>query len=96
MRDTISGTYPLLILYGQVYGALVKTWVLFRPDYQGWSRQPVAVAPSAGWADSLNRLGSHLTYAVAMLALVTGIAFATGLLLPPSLESVAITLARLL
>ena len=96
MRDTISGTYPLLILYGQVYGALVKTWVLFRPDYQGWSRQPVAVAPSAGWADSLNRLGSHLTYAVAMLALVTGVAFATGLLLPPSLASVAITLARLL
>ncbi len=96
VRDTISGTYPLLILYGQVYGAMVKTWVLFRPDFQGWSRQPVVVTPSTGLSDSLNRLGSHFVYAVAMLALVTGIGYATGLLLPPSLESMAITLARLL
>jgi glycosyltransferase Alg8 len=96
IRDTISGTYPFLILYGQVYGALVKTWVLFRPDRQGWSRQPVAIAPADSWSGWLGQLGSHFTYAVAMLALLTGVAFATGLLLPPSLGSVAITLARLL
>jgi glycosyltransferase Alg8 len=96
VRDTISGSYPLLILYGQIYGALVKTWVLFRPDRQGWSRQPVAVQRPLGWSDRLNQLGSHAIWAVAMLALVTGIAFATGFLLLPSLGSLTITLARLL
>ncbi len=42
-RPRISGLYPLLIYFGQVYGALVKTYILFRPDRQRWTRQNIAV-----------------------------------------------------
>ena len=38
----ISGLYPLLIYFGQVYGALVKTYIMFRLDRQRWTRQNIA------------------------------------------------------
>ena len=42
VRPTISGLYPPLLYYSQVYGALLKTWVLFRLDRQRWTRQNIA------------------------------------------------------
>jgi mannuronan synthase len=95
VRDTISGSYPLLILYGQIYGAIVKTWILFHPYQQGWTRQPVPVpgleARFRWWQSPL----SNYTYAVAILALLTVVAFATGLLPLPSAATVTAAVARL-
>ena len=42
VRPTISGLYPPLLYYSQLYGALLKTWVLFRLDRQRWTRQNIA------------------------------------------------------
>jgi glycosyltransferase Alg8 len=95
MRDRIGGLYPILVLYGQIYGSLVKTWVLFHPYRQGWTRQPIQVAaPNSGiglWQIAV----SHYTYVLAMLTLVTAVAFAMGFLTLPSPATVAAGFARL-
>ncbi len=96
VRSTIGGLYPLLIFYGQVYGSIVKTWILFHPYQQGWTRQPM---PVPGLEDGIGRwqsVVSNYTYAVAILALLTVVAFATGLLPLPSAATVTAAVARLL
>jgi glycosyltransferase Alg8 len=93
VRPTISGLYPPLLYYSQLYGALLKTWVLFRLDRQRWTRQNI------GWAriqssgrrrlQAAGSLGLHL---LALAALTTAVALATGALALPN----AATLGRLL
>ena len=46
VRPAISGLYPPLLYYSQLYGALLKTWVLFRLDRQRWTRQSIAWVPA--------------------------------------------------
>jgi hypothetical protein len=43
VRPTIDGLYPILIYYNQLYGAFLKTWILFRLDRQRWTRQNIAL-----------------------------------------------------
>ena len=85
VRPTISGLYPPLLYYSQIYGALLKTWVLFRLDRQRWTRQAIAWAPTLTPARRRLRvagsLGLHL---LALGALVTAVAFGTGVLALPS------------
>ena len=92
MRDSIGGTWPLLIYYNQVYGALIKTWVLFRLDRQRWTRQNIALQPRLGrWQERGRALGSAYVHGLALLALIGSLALLTGALtLPP-----AVTLAKL-
>jgi glycosyltransferase Alg8 len=94
VRDRVGGLYPLLILYGQIYGSLVKTWILFHPYLQGWTRQPVVVPGANGGIGRWQSALSHYTYLVAMLALLTVVAFATGFLTLPSPATVVASLAR--
>lgn len=83
VRDTISGLYPILIYFNQVYGALVKTWMMFRLNRQRWTRQQTEL-PRQGEARPLRSLESALIHGLAMLALITAVAFMTGVLaLPP-------------
>lgn len=96
VRDRIGGLYPVLILYGQLYGSVVKTWILFHPYRQGWSRQPVPIPGLEGGVGRWNVAVSHYTYVVAMLALLTAVAFFTGFLTLPSLATVEAILTRLL
>ncbi len=86
VRDTVSGLYPLLIYYNQVYGALIKTYVLFRLDRQRWTRQNIKLnkyqfAGAAFWHHAV----STYMHILALLSLATLIAFATGLLMLPPL-----------
>ena len=91
VRPTISGLYPPLLYYSQIYGALLKTWVLFRLDRQRWTRQSIAWVPALTPAGRRLRaaasLGLHL---LALGALVTAVAFGTGVLAPPSPAMLAI------
>ncbi len=85
MRPTIGGLWPLLIYYNQVYGALLKTWVLFRLDRQRWTRQNIALKAQLGAADrALRALGSAYVHGLALLALISGLAFLSGGLTLPS------------
>ncbi len=81
VRRPVSGAWPLLIYYGQVWGALVKGWVLFRPDRQRWTRQAITWPATA--AAPWRALGSHALHTLALAALVIAVGFATGVLAWP-------------
>ena len=96
VRPTIGGLYPVLFFYGQIWGSLVKTWILFHPYQQGWTRQPV---PLPGWETGVGRwqsVVSNYTYAIAVLALLTAVAFLSGYLPLPSMATVTAAVAHLL
>lgn len=82
VRRSIGGLYPLLLYYNQVYGALVKTFILFRLDRQRWTRQNIT-APAASLAERWQRLSSAFVHGLALAALVAAVGFATGLLAWP-------------
>ena len=85
MRPTIGGLWPILIYYNQVYGALLKTWVLFRLDRQRWTRQNIALEARLGPGQrAIRTIGSAYVHGLALLALVGGLAFLTGGLTLPS------------
>ncbi len=93
VRPTISGLYPPLLYYSQLYGALLKTWALFHLDRQRWTRQNISWAPDRTRAQRwLQAVGSLALHVLAIVALTTGVALATGVLPMPQIA----TLGRLL
>lgn len=73
--------YPVLLYFGQIVGATVKSYVLFRLDRQRWTRQQ-----AAGRARSRQSLGarlrawsSSLAHGLALGWLVFGLVVVTGL-----------------
>ncbi len=90
VRPTISGLYPPLIYFGQVYGALVKTYILFRLDRQRWTRQNIEVpqALPAGEARLQNLMSIYL-HGLAFGVLATAVALVTNVLRLPRLDALA-------
>jgi glycosyltransferase Alg8 len=90
VRPTIDGLYPILIYYNQLYGAFLKTWILFRLDRQRWTRQnialPARVAPRRA---RLRALGSAYLHALALATLVAAVAVYAGLLPVPRAATLA-------
>lgn len=82
VRPRVGGLWPLLLYYNQVYGALVKIFVLFRLDRQRWTRQNITL-PAPHLADRWRRLSSTFAHGLALAGLATAVAFATGLLAWP-------------
>lgn len=83
-RKELSWRYPFLLYYSQVYGALVKTWVLFRLDRQTWTRQKTVLERNMNISERLwNRWSSHLTHASAIIILICVIGFSTDVLVFP-------------
>jgi glycosyltransferase Alg8 len=83
-RPTISGLYPPLIYFGQVYGALVKTYILFRLDRQRWTRQNITFAARLSpWQSRLQTLGSAYLHVLALATLITTVALTARLLTLP-------------
>ncbi len=80
-RDRLSGWWPMLLYYGQLWGALVKGWVLFRLDRQRWTRQAISWPARPGGA--LRAAGSLYLHALALSALLVGVGLATGVLAWP-------------
>jgi glycosyltransferase Alg8 len=90
-RPSISGLYPPLIYFSQVYGALVKTYILFRLDRQRWTRQNIAAdRPLAPWRATLRAAGSAYLHLLALIGLATAVALATNLLPWPGLHAFAL------
>ena len=80
VRPAISGLWPPLLYYTQLYGALVKTWVLFRLDRQRWTRQQIdltpALSPTQASLRTAASLGLHL---LALATLTAAVALSSGL-----------------
>lgn len=66
-------THPLILYFGQVAGALTKTFVLFRLDRQKWTRQASSSGGGLGLAGRLGALDSHLHHALALLWLALAV-----------------------
>jgi glycosyltransferase Alg8 len=93
VRPRISGLYPPLLYFTQLYGALLKIWVLFRLDRQRWTRQNISWSPRlTPWQARLRAAASLGLHLLALAALTTAVALATGVLAMPD----ATTLAALL
>jgi len=90
VRPKISGLYPILIYLGQVYGALLKTYVLFRLDRQRWTRQNIVVEPILSPSEARMRsLASLYLHGLALGVLATVVALATNLLSLPRFDALA-------
>ncbi len=90
VRPTISGLYPLLIYFGQVYGALLKTYILFRLDRQRWTRQNIAARLALSTREArLRSLASLYLHGLAVGVLATLVALATNVLSVPRLDALA-------
>ena len=80
VRPTIHGLWPPLLYFTQLYGALVKTWVLFRLDRQRWTRQRIdltlGLSPGQARLRAAASLALHL---LALSSLVAAVALTTGL-----------------
>ncbi|MEM1387120.1 MAG: glycosyltransferase [Pseudomonadota bacterium] len=75
--------YPFLLYFGQLFGAAVKSYVLFRLDRQKWTRQ---APPETGsnmqmrLADRLGAFGSLYLHILALGWLTMGVFFLTGVI----------------
>lgn len=74
-------TYPFLLYFGQLFGAAIKTSVMFRLDRQRWTRQSTVVSRVAD-EGRLRAVSSSYMHILALGLLVAGVIFATGLLSP--------------
>ena len=75
-RGPFKVTYPVLLYFAQVYGAVLKAQVFFRPDRQKWTRQNTVLAIGGGGTKALS---SAYMQALAWVSLVTLV----GLLMDP-------------
>ena len=74
-RPAISGLYPPLIYFGQIYGALIEAYRLSRPGRQGWPSQPRTMSPLLPWRAHLPTLRTAHLDALALGLLVVAAAF---------------------
>ena len=84
MLATVRGqgfpiTYPALLYFGQIVGAAVKSYVLFRLDRQRWTRQSSGPAGQLALADRLRGLGSTYVHLLALGWLTFGVMLMSGL-----------------
>jgi len=78
-RYKLSWLYPFLIYYNQIYGSLIKTWVIFRLDRQSWTRQKTKLKTSANkWQMRLDALSSNTMHAMSILAFISLIGILSG------------------
>jgi mannuronan synthase len=77
-RGPFPISYPFLLYFSQVFGALVKSYVLFRLDRQRWTRQSTAAHAGVGLAARMRALSSTYMHALAFGWLVVGILVVTG------------------
>lgn len=80
-RPVLSWYYPFLIYFNQIYGALVKTYVVFRLDRQSWTRQKTKLKrglskPAYYW----NIVSTQLAQVTAYCLFVAAVGVLSGVL----------------
>ncbi len=85
LRRRLSPYYPLLLIYTQLYGALLKIHMSFRVDQQSWTRQGVS---SVGKAHTpLKLFYTRYLTALAGASFLTIMAIVADVLPPPRLTA---------
>jgi glycosyltransferase Alg8 len=73
-------THPILLYFGQIVGAAVKSYVLFRLDRQRWTRQSIGFATRAANGAWLRSFGSTYVHILALGWLTFGVTLLSGLI----------------
>ena len=68
-------SWPFLMLYTQVWGSLLKTYIVFRPNQQSWTRQSISTDAGASAGD---RATSLLLHSATLLMFATIIGLFSG------------------
>jgi glycosyltransferase Alg8 len=88
-RGRFPPHWPFLLLFNQILGAVMKNYVAFRMNRQKWTRQEISAGePDNPTAVKLQRLGSNVVHATAVLAFLVGIFFYTGFFTVPERTTV--------
>ena len=90
-RRRISLTWPFLLYYSQLWGAILKTYVSFRVNQQKWTRQNISAGePAQVWARTLQRLSSHCLHAGYVSVFVMVLAVLSGAMQWPQMGTLAL------
>lgn len=69
-HGTISASWPFLMYYNQVWGAVLKSWLIFHLDRQSWTRQDIAGAAPKGIMANTNSTLLHILSLLLLTACV--------------------------
>ena len=70
-RPRVSGLWPLLLYFNQIYGALVKIYILSHLNQQRWTRQRTTLATDqSALAGRIQRFFSNVTLATSLMVLL--------------------------
>jgi glycosyltransferase Alg8 len=72
-------TYPFILYFSQIVGALIKSFVLFRLDRQRWTRQTTSQRSLIGGM-TLRSAGSTHMHLLSISWLILGVAYVSGLI----------------
>ncbi|CAN5191852.1 mannuronan synthase [soil metagenome] len=78
-RGPFPVSYPILLYFGQIGGALVKSYVLFRLDRQRWTRQSASSVRLGGVMARVRTLSSVYLHVLALGWLIVAVFWMTSL-----------------
>jgi glycosyltransferase Alg8 len=81
VRPRVSIAYPFLIFFNQVFGSLMKVYIVFRLDRQKWTRQnTVSRRDMSAWRLRFNALSSTFMTLFAVSLFLTAVSVSAGVL----------------
>ena len=80
-NDRFSTLWPILLWYNQMVASSIKTYVMFRLNQQGWTRQDV---DDGTRRDRFQDFVSSILHVTTLAAFVITVSFFTGLLNMPN------------
>lgn len=80
-RPVLSFYYPFLIYYNQIWGSLIKTYVMFRLDRQSWTRQKTKLSRNlTPFQEKWMGFTSSALHIIAVLAFISLVGIVSGLM----------------
>lgn len=83
-RPVLSAWYPFLLFYNQIWGSMIKTYVMFRLDRQSWTRQKTSlIRDLTSLEQRWQNFSSALTHSAAAIVFILVIGILSGVISPP-------------
>jgi len=78
-RPILDWKYPFAMYFAQIYGSMIKTYVLFRLNIQSWTRQKIKLKTSKGLGDdALTALCSNLFHIISIVCFIAVVGYLSG------------------
>ena len=93
IRGKFDLTWPILLYFNQVYGSLVKAYVIHHLYKQSWTRQKTSFSnPKGMWQTLVRSYGSNMAMITSALVFVVALAFMAGVFLEADLTRLMVNL----